>query len=123
MRITLDNFGTGYSTLYHLRKCKLDKVKIDPIFITGLSTESEKARLVGGLVGLGHGLGLTVAASGIGNASERASLLGSGCHEGQGRWVGAPLSAEGTLRFFTGAAPTSTPRVQLLPGARGLPTP
>jgi predicted signal transduction protein with EAL and GGDEF domain len=117
VRITLDNFGTGYSTLYHLRKCKLDKVKIDPIFITGMNAEREKARLVGGLVGLGHGLGLTVAASGIGNESERASLLGSGCHEGQGRWVGAPLSAEGTLRFFTGAAPSNAPRAATAKGS------
>ncbi len=44
VRITLDNFGTGYSTLYHLRACKLDKIKIDPAFVTGMSAEREKAR-------------------------------------------------------------------------------
>jgi diguanylate cyclase (GGDEF)-like protein len=100
VRITLDNFGTGYSTLYHLRKCKLDKIKIDPIFITSMDVEREKAQLVTALVGLGHGLGLRVAAGGIENSSERAALSVSGCQEGQGRWVGSAVSAEGTLRFF-----------------------
>jgi diguanylate cyclase (GGDEF)-like protein len=114
VRITLDHFGTGYSTLYHLRKCKLDKIKIDPIFVAGMNAEHESARLVGGLVGLGHGLGLTVAASGIGNAGEGASLLGQGCHEGQGGWVGAPLSAQDTLRYFAADAPSQAPAVPTL---------
>jgi diguanylate cyclase (GGDEF)-like protein len=104
VRITLDNFGTGYSTLYHLRKCKLDKIKIDPIFVAGMSTERDKARLVNALVGLGLGLGLTIAAEGIENASTGASLVGNGCQEGQGDWVGVAVSAEETLRFFNGAA-------------------
>jgi len=107
VRITLDNFGTGYSTLYHLQKCKLDKIKIDPIFIAGMSSERKKAQLVSALIGLGHGLGLTIAAEGIENASESASLAGNGCQEGQGDWFGGAVSAEETLRFFGGAPPTS----------------
>jgi EAL domain-containing protein (putative c-di-GMP-specific phosphodiesterase class I) len=108
VRITLDNFGTGYSTLYHLRKCKLDKVKIDPIFIEGMSTEREKARLVSALVGLGHGLGLTIAAEGIETANDSSSLAGNGCQEGQGGWVGGALSAEETLRILGGMPASST---------------
>jgi len=122
VRITLDNFGTGYSTLYHLRKCKLDKIKIDPIFVAGMSTEREKARLVNALAGLGLGLGLTIAAEGIENASEGASLVGNGCQEGQGDWVGVAVSAEETLRFFNGAPPKNTRRDESPPsGAPFLP--
>jgi EAL domain-containing protein (putative c-di-GMP-specific phosphodiesterase class I) len=108
VRITLDHFGAGYSTLYHLRKCKLDKVKIDPVFVTGMGSEREKARLVSGLVGLGQGLGLVVAASGIVSQGDSASLLFSGCHEGQGDWVGIPASADSTLRLF--AVPARSPQ-------------
>jgi hypothetical protein len=42
VRITLDNFGTGYSTLYHLRACKLDKIKIDAAFVTAMSSERSR---------------------------------------------------------------------------------
>ncbi len=109
VRITLDHFGTGYSTLYHLRKCKLDKVKIDPIFVTGMGSEREKERVVNGLVGLGHGLGLAVAAGGICSEGEGASLLFTGCLEGQGGWISAPVTAEATLRFFNKAAVSRKP--------------
>ncbi len=125
MTVTLDHFGTGYSTLYHLRKCKLDKVKIDSIFIGGMGTEDERTRLVNGLVGLGQGLGLAVAARGIRDASESDSLRSSGCSEGQGGWVGVPVSAQGSLRFFTDLTSRDSPGPQQLPsqigGPRALP--
>jgi predicted signal transduction protein with EAL and GGDEF domain len=100
VRITLDNFGTGYSTLYHLRACKLDKIKIDPAFVTGMSSEREKARLVGALVGLGQGLGLTIAADGIVTAAQGALLALSGCQQGQGQWISGPVSAAETALLF-----------------------
>jgi EAL domain-containing protein (putative c-di-GMP-specific phosphodiesterase class I) len=110
VRITLDNFGTGYSTLYHLRKCKLDKIKIDPIFVAGMGSEREKARLVNALVGLGHGLGLTIAAEGIASASDGSSLAHNGCQEGQGDWLGGPVSAQATLSLLDGAFARREPR-------------
>jgi EAL domain-containing protein (putative c-di-GMP-specific phosphodiesterase class I) len=75
------------------------KVKIDPVFVARMGSEREKARLASGLVGLGQGLGLAVAASGIVSQGDSASSLFSGCHEGQGDWVGIPASADGTGRF------------------------
>ena len=116
VRITLDNFGTGYSTLYHLRACKLDKIKIDPVFVTGMSSEQEKARLVSALVGLGQGLGLTIAADGIVTAGQSALLAGSGCQEGQGEWISAPVSAAETTLLFQSRLPHApqSARPQLL---------
>jgi diguanylate cyclase (GGDEF)-like protein len=119
VRITLDNFGTGYSTLYHLRACKLDKIKIDPVFVTGMSSERDKARLVSALVGLGQGLGLTIAADGIVTAGQSALLAISGCQEGQGEWISAPVSAAETTLLFQSRlprAPQSSDRLQL-PGS------
>jgi EAL domain-containing protein (putative c-di-GMP-specific phosphodiesterase class I) len=55
------------------------------------------------LVGLGSGLGLTVAAEGINETQQRASLLGSGCVQGQGILFGGPVTADSTAAFFADA--------------------
>ena len=86
VRIALDNFGTGYSSLYHLRSFRIDKVKIDRSFVRGVAERGEAASIVSALAGLGHGLGLTIAAEGVDGQEQEAGLLGSGCEQGQGRW-------------------------------------
>jgi diguanylate cyclase (GGDEF)-like protein len=95
VRIALDNFGTGYSNLFHLLNVQLDKIKIDRRLIE-MSTDSGTS-VVRALVGLGAGLGLTVAADGIDETRQSASLLSSGCELGQGQLFGATLTAEETL--------------------------
>src|SRR6185437_7973275 len=53
VRVALDNFGTGYSTLYHLRNVKLDKIKIDRRFVDHLGSEFDATMVISELVGLG----------------------------------------------------------------------
>lgn len=110
VRIALDNFGTGYSSLYHLRNFKLDKIKIDSSFIRSMNngassgngkTNEESAAIVRALVGLAHGLGLTIAADGIEDPDQQSSLLLTGCQQGQGNFYSEPLSAEQTLSLCT----------------------
>lgn len=97
VRIVLDNFGTGYSSLYHLRNFKMDKIKIDSGFIHAMRSEVEDAGIVHALVGLAHGLGITVAADGIYDSAQQASLIHTGCELGQGHLYGDAISAERTL--------------------------
>jgi len=97
VRIALDNFGTGYSSLYHLRNFKLDKIKIDSSFIRAMVAEQESAEIVRALVGLAHGLGLTIAAEGIQDSEQQASLVSNGCEQGQGYLYSVPVSAQRTL--------------------------
>ncbi len=99
VKIVLDNFGTGYSSLYHLRNFKLDKIKIDRSFIDSLGSE-ESAGIVSALVGLGHGLGLTIIADGVEGSEQRASLVTAGCEQGQGFFFSQAVAAEETARFF-----------------------
>lgn len=101
VKIALDNFGTGYSSLYHLRNFKLDKIKIDRSFIDSMGSASESAAVVSALVGLGHGLGLTVTAEGVEDPEQRASLLGTGVQQGQGDFFSNPVSSDRTLDFFS----------------------
>jgi diguanylate cyclase (GGDEF)-like protein len=100
VRIALDNFGTGYSSLYHLRNFKLNKIKIDRSFIGAMVTEGASAAIVSALVGLAHGLGLTIAADGIEGADQVASLLKTGCEQGQGHLFGAAIPADETQALF-----------------------
>jgi diguanylate cyclase (GGDEF)-like protein len=99
VRIVLDNFGTGYSSLYHLRNFKLDKIKIDRSFIETLGSR-ESAEIVSALVGLGHGLGLTIVAEGVEDPAQRASLLTTGCEQGQGFLFSGAVPAAETASFF-----------------------
>jgi EAL domain-containing protein (putative c-di-GMP-specific phosphodiesterase class I) len=105
VKIVLENFGTGYSSLYHLRNFKLDKIKIDRSFIASMASEEQSAAIVGALVGLGSGLGVTVAAEGIDETQQRASLLDSGCVQGQGHLFGGPVTAGKTAEFFSSQSP------------------
>ncbi|MFS2108064.1 putative bifunctional diguanylate cyclase/phosphodiesterase [Sphingomonas sp. Sphisp140] len=100
IRIALDNFGTGYSSLYHLRNFRLDKVKIDRSFVQAMTEERESASIVRALIGLGRGLGFTVAAEGIIASDQEGALLGTGCEQGQGDLLGTPLGAEEAAALF-----------------------
>ncbi|MCX8997387.1 EAL domain-containing protein [Rhizobiaceae bacterium BDR2-2] len=83
VKVTLDNFGTGYSNLYHMQEFQFDKVKIDRRFTERLGQE-QADRTIKALAGLGHGLGLIVSAEGISEPNARATLLESGVEQGQG---------------------------------------
>jgi diguanylate cyclase (GGDEF)-like protein len=107
VRVSLDNFGTGYSSLYHLRNFKFDKIKIDRSVIHAVASERASAGIVGALVGLGQGLGLTIAADGIEGVDQEKSLVTSGCEEGQGTLFSAPICGVDTLRLFTSEKTTS----------------
>jgi diguanylate cyclase (GGDEF)-like protein len=100
IRIALDNFGTGYSSLYHLRTFKLDKIKIDRSFVEVMTTQPESASIVAALVGLGHGLGLQVAADGLGEGTSLAMLSATGCDLGQGAHLAGLMDAAAASALF-----------------------
>ncbi|QIG51546.1 EAL domain-containing protein [Nordella sp. HKS 07] len=97
VRIVLDNFGTGYSNLYHIREFGFDKVKIDRRFVANMD-QKDAARMVRALAGLVHGLGLAVSADGVAGATAKPLLIASGIHEGQ--TSASLVTAEGTREFF-----------------------
>lgn len=100
VRIALDDFGTGYSNLYHLTHFQVDKIKIDRSFVQQMRNDAGSAAVVGALIGLGHGLGLTVIAEGIESADEDQDLRSKGCEQGQGYLFGKAMPANETLRLF-----------------------
>ncbi|MGL4487878.1 MAG: putative bifunctional diguanylate cyclase/phosphodiesterase [Rhizobiaceae bacterium] len=88
--IVMDDFGTGQSTLNHLRACNFDKIKIDRSFVAKMQNEPESELIVDAILGLSKGFGLVTTAEGIEDAALIGQLLGKGCSQGQGFYFGKP---------------------------------
>jgi EAL domain-containing protein (putative c-di-GMP-specific phosphodiesterase class I) len=91
-RLAVDDFGTGQSSLAHLRRLPVDQVKIDKSFVLGMGTETGDAAVVRAIVEMGHTLGLTVVAEGVEDGAVRTALAEMGCDVAQGYLVSRPLS-------------------------------
>lgn len=102
VRIALNNFGAGYSSLYHLRTMKFDRITIDRSFVADMIEKTDNGLIVKALVGLGHGLGVEIAAEGIESSEQREALVSEGCDQGQGLLFKQPLSAVEAQALFDG---------------------
>ena len=100
VRISLDDFGKGYSSLEYLRRFPLDKLKIDRNFIRDIQTSRRDATILRSVVSLASQLGLDVIAEGVGPANHLDVLLEEGCGEAQGFYFGQPLSPEEVARLL-----------------------
>jgi diguanylate cyclase (GGDEF)-like protein len=98
--VWLDDFGTGFSGLSHLRRVPVDGVKIDRSFITDLLRDPNDLALTTGVIAMAHSLGVTVVAEGIENEGQHDLLLERGCPLGQGFYLGRPLPADEVARLF-----------------------
>jgi diguanylate cyclase (GGDEF)-like protein len=98
IRVALDDFGIGYSSLASLRQLRAGRVKIDRSLVTGLSASDDKRGLVQAVLGLGRALGLEVVAEGVETAEDLATLRTLGCPFVQGYHLGRPVPAEQALR-------------------------
>ena len=94
VRMGLDDFGSGYSSLIYLRRFAFDKIKIDRGFLQALEMTGEGAIMIEYIVSLGHALGLTVTAEGVEREDQVAFLRTLGCDEMQGYYFSAPVAAE-----------------------------
>lgn len=92
VRLALDDFGVGYSSLIYLRQLPFDKIKIDRVFIESMETR-ETDILVRSIVRLGHDLGLTVTAEGVETIEHQSILAEAGCDDLQGYLFSRPLPA------------------------------
>ena len=93
IRMGLDDFGSGYSSMIYLRRFAFDKIKIDRAFLGSLETSGEGAIILESIVSLGHALGLTVTAEGVESAEQVEFLQRLGCDELQGYFFAPPLTA------------------------------
>ena len=91
VRIAVDDFGTGYTSLQHLKSLPLDRLKIDRSFVEDLPGDAGSAAIANAIIQMGLGLGLEVVAEGVETAAQRVHLLAQGCHAQQGLLDCAPM--------------------------------
>ncbi len=99
IRLVLDNFGNGCSSISHLKKAPIEKIKIDPVFIHALGTGSEDADVAGAIVALAKNLRLKVSAGGVETGLQAERLKEIGCDEYQGYLVSPSLPAREVSHF------------------------
>ena len=94
VRLALDDFGVGQSSLAHLKNLRLDELKIDRSFVLELMTNTADLAIVRSTVDLGHRLGLHVVAEGVATPQAWGLLVECGCDEAQGELLAPPLPAQ-----------------------------
>jgi diguanylate cyclase (GGDEF)-like protein len=100
VRISLDDFGTGQSSLGRLRDFMFDKIKIDRAFVSRINSDRASEHIIKAILTMCEGLDLEVVAEGIEDYSEAAKLRLLGCGMGQGYHFGKPADSIATLRFL-----------------------
>jgi EAL domain-containing protein (putative c-di-GMP-specific phosphodiesterase class I) len=94
VRLLVNDFGTGLSSLARLRDLPIDEVKIDRSFIAEVDRDGARRRFVAGVLAFAEQMGLTVVAEGIEREAERDVLTELGCHRAQGFLYSRPVPAE-----------------------------
>ena len=106
VRIAVDDFGTGYSSLAYLKRFRIDHLKIDRSFVSGLGSDSEDTAITAAIVAMAHSLGLRALAEGVETEAQLAALRDLGCDLAQG-FYWSPAVENGELFAQTPACSES----------------
>jgi EAL domain-containing protein (putative c-di-GMP-specific phosphodiesterase class I) len=90
-QLSIDDFGIGYSSMAQLARLPFSELKVDAAFVSEVRRSSESRKIVAAMVGLGHSLGMTVTAEGVGDRETLDFLRGAGCDFAQGYFIGRPV--------------------------------
>ena len=98
IRISIDGFGTRYSSLLHLVGYPLDTIKIDRQFVAGIETSKKHRNIVSAIISLAQGLGLRVIAEGVESDAQRQFLRVQGCDLMQGNLLQEPENCRDLIK-------------------------
>jgi len=117
VRLAVDDFGTGHSSLAYLKRLPVDEVKIDRSFVMNMAADPDDALIVRSTVELARGLGREVVAEGVEDAESLERLRSFGCHIAQGYHISRPLPADELAHFVQdpGFSATLAPPAGALP--------
>lgn len=97
--ISIDDFGTGLSSLAYLKSFEIDRLKIDQSFITHILTDAHDQKMVTAIIKLAHELGYQVVCEGVENKAQLALVQQLGCDEVQGYYLAKPMPSADFLAF------------------------
>jgi diguanylate cyclase (GGDEF)-like protein/PAS domain S-box-containing protein len=92
IKVALDDFGTGYASLTHLKRFRVDHIKIDQSFVRDLEHDPDDAAIVAAMIGLGRSLNLQITAEGVETTGQAQRLLEMGCEYAQGYRFARPVA-------------------------------
>jgi EAL domain-containing protein (putative c-di-GMP-specific phosphodiesterase class I) len=104
--VSLDDFGTGHSSLSHVKRLPVDELKIDRAFVQDLTADPTDQAIVATVVRLAHSLGLTVTAEGVEEEAVLDVLRGEGCDQAQGWLFSRPLAEAAFAEWLVARALT-----------------
>ena len=100
VRIGLDDFGTGFSSLAYLKRFPISFLKIDRSFVNGLGTDENDSAIVRATIALAHGLNLRLVAEGVETAQQLEQLTSLDCDLVQGYLFSKPIDPDDFARFL-----------------------
>ncbi|MGB7182548.1 MAG: EAL domain-containing protein [Burkholderiaceae bacterium] len=101
VKISVDDFGTGYASLQQLQRLPVDELKIDRSFVTGMIANRENATIVASTIEMGHQLGLNVVAEGVETVGEMRVLARMGCNDIQGFYLARAMPEAEVLSWIS----------------------
>lgn len=104
VRLAIDDYGTGYSSLAYLKQLAVHELKIDQAFVRNLATSADDAAIVRSTIGLAHDLGLVVVAEGVEDQRACKLLTADGCDVVQGYYISRPVPPAEIESFVRGLA-------------------
>lgn len=106
--VTIDDFGTGFSSLSYLKSLPIGKIKIDRSFVQEINNDPDDAAITVSIINMAHHLGLTVVAEGIETRPQLDFLASQGCDLYQGYYFARPMPMEDLLKFLESSAALSS---------------
>ena len=113
LRLSIDDFGVGYSSLSYLRRLPIDELKIDKSFIDEVETSADSAAIVVAIIAMAKSLGLTVVAEGVETRAQLAFLRERNCDACQGYLFSKPLPADEFARVWLGDTRAPEERLEI----------
>jgi EAL domain-containing protein (putative c-di-GMP-specific phosphodiesterase class I) len=108
VKIAIDDFGSGYSSLSSLQRFPLDIIKIDRSYIRDIAVRGEESAMTKAIIAMGKSLSLTVVAQGVENEEQAAFLRVHACDEFQGFYFNKPMSAQKFTELLWAQEPGAT---------------
>ncbi len=100
-KLAVDDFGMGHSSLSHLMHLKIDTLKIDRSFISGIASSQHNQALVSALISVGRSLAIDVVVEGVESAEDAETLRMLGCRLAQGYYYARPMPLDQTLQWIS----------------------